>query len=358
MYLDESESTGLPSIPIENPIQSEQIIPISEKKEDESEPESNQDKFLSERTFENQFKNELAKESSPLTSANDLEEKQTSENLLMDICQLLSKHGIYILWLLKLINPQYNLLETQNLWILKPNGLSRGRGIRVFQNLEEIEAYWVAADSEMVAMKYIERPFLINKRKFDIRHWVVVTSLDPLCVWSFQDYYIRLSLNDYDQEDSNNIYAHLTNNSVAKKNKELYSQIYAHSMLLKKDFLDYCKSESSLFDSKAFHEKMHRIMTLSLESGKFNMLPRKKSFTVFGFDLMVDVDFNIWLIEVNSSPSMETNTNVTEKYVPEFFESLVQGVCDYNFVGNSNFNIGDEIGKLKMIYKKSRGYNL
>ena len=33
---------------------------------------------------------------------------------------------------------------------------------------------------------------------------------------------------------------------------------------------------------------------------------RKNSFEFFGYDLMVDEDLRVWLIEVNSSPSMDT----------------------------------------------------
>ena len=32
---------------------------------------------------------------------------------------------------------------------------------------------------------------------------------------------------------------------------------------------------------------------------------RKNSFEFYGYDFMVDQDLNVWLIEVNSSPSME-----------------------------------------------------
>lgn len=35
---------------------------------------------------------------------------------------------------------------------------------------------------------------------------------------------------------------------------------------------------------------------------------RKNSHEVFGFDLMIDEEFNVWLIEVNSSPCMEYST--------------------------------------------------
>ena len=33
---------------------------------------------------------------------------------------------------------------------------------------------------------------------------------------------------------------------------------------------------------------------------------RKNSFQFFGYDFMVDSDLKVWLIEVNSSPSMDT----------------------------------------------------
>ena len=41
------------------------------------------------------------------------------------------------------INPQYRLNGTQNIWIAKPGGLSRGRGIKVIRSLAEIIEYTV-----------------------------------------------------------------------------------------------------------------------------------------------------------------------------------------------------------------------
>ena len=54
-------------------------------------------------------------------------------------------------------------------------------------------------------------------------------------------------------------------------------------------------------------------------------------FELFGFDIMFDSQFNPWLIEVNSSPSMEYSTPVTERLVKMLLPDIVKVVIDYNW---------------------------
>jgi tubulin monoglycylase TTLL3/8 len=43
---------------------------------------------------------------------------------------------------------------------------------------------------------------------------------------------------------------------------------------------------------------------------------------VFGYDFMVDTSLNVWLLEINSSPSMEYSSPITEKMVKEVLWNL------------------------------------
>jgi tubulin monoglycylase TTLL3/8 len=107
---------------------------------------------------------------------------------------------------------------TQNLWIIKPGGLSRGRNIKIFDNYPAICQYVnipyqtnpngmqvFDIDSKMkseqpawtqkswVAQKYIENPLLVHNRKFDIRVWILVASWNPLKLYYYRDCYVRFS---------------------------------------------------------------------------------------------------------------------------------------------------------------------
>ena len=61
--------------------------------------------------------------------------------------------------------PQFALNGSLNMWIVKPAGMSRGRGIHVFNDLTEIIDYVRTKDSQWVAQKYIENPMIIMNRK-------------------------------------------------------------------------------------------------------------------------------------------------------------------------------------------------
>jgi tubulin monoglycylase TTLL3/8 len=121
--------------------------------------------------------------------------------------------------------PQYKLNGYKNIWIMKPSNLSRGRGVTCVDSLQPIEQSLTATnDSGLIVQKYIENPLIIKKRKFDIRQWVLVTSLNPLVIWMWKEPYLRFGAEDYIMDDLNNIYSHLTNNSIAKHSEQFKNE--------------------------------------------------------------------------------------------------------------------------------------
>ena len=101
--------------------------------------------------------------------------------------------------------------EIQNFWILKPLGMSRGRGISLVKDLSQI-AYSVSS----VVQRYIERPLCLKGYKFDLRLYILVTSFRPLEAFIYRDGFARVSTHQYslNPADTENKFIHLTNSSI------------------------------------------------------------------------------------------------------------------------------------------------
>ena len=67
---------------------------------------------------------------------------------------------------------------------------------------------------------YLDKPYLINGRKFDMRMYVLVTSFHPLRVYFYNEGLARFATEDYSNDPRilKNKFVHLTNFSVNKKN--------------------------------------------------------------------------------------------------------------------------------------------
>ena len=68
-------------------------------------------------------------------------------------------------------------------WIIKPPNLFCGMGIRVINKFSDIPN----KKSQLCVQSYIKNPFLINKLKFDLRIYVLITSVDPLRIYIYEE---------------------------------------------------------------------------------------------------------------------------------------------------------------------------
>lgn len=111
---------------------------------------------------------------------------------------------------------------SRNVWIIKPGENSNcGYGITVHSSrteiLEELRRRFDEGRNSVIVQKYLENCFLIYGRKFDIRCYLLVTTVNGhLKGYWYNDGYIRTCSEAYDLSDTANVMVHLTNNSVQK----------------------------------------------------------------------------------------------------------------------------------------------
>ena len=90
-----------------------------------------------------------------------------------------------------------------------------------------------------IVQKYIEKPLLINGRKFDIRCFGVLTSINGLLKgYFYRDCYFRTSSKEYSISNLSNRLIHLTNDAV-QKNSEDYGKYENGNKLSINDFQRY-----------------------------------------------------------------------------------------------------------------------
>ena len=105
-------------------------------------------------------------------------------------------------------------------FIIKPDAGCQGRGIFLTRTIDN-----VPTNENVVAQVYIKRPFLIDGFKFDLRIYVLVTSVKPLRVYLFRDGLVRLCTERYVRPTKANLdkaCMHLTNYAVNKMNNNFH----------------------------------------------------------------------------------------------------------------------------------------
>lgn len=214
---------------------------------------------------------------------------------------------------------QSSVEGSECVWILKPGRKSRGRGISIHQSLTSIEGALRSGHSYVV-QKYIERPLLIEERKFDLRVWAVI--LGGMEFWIYDHCYARFSVQSYDRADLENCYVHLTNNSVSKWAKDFDKSSIPGCMWSLRQLRAYLRSRFApgIWTTRLWPQIREIVLQTVLTAV---IQPREGAFELLGFDLMITQELDVWLLEVNSSPSLQRSTAVTGHLVPQMLEDLL-----------------------------------
>ncbi|XP_031990704.1 tubulin polyglutamylase TTLL5 isoform X8 [Hylobates moloch] len=197
-------------------------------------------------------------------------------------------------------------------WIVKPVASSRGRGVYLINNPNQI-----SLEENILVSRYINNPLLIDDFKFDVRLYVLVTSYDPLVIYLYEEGLARFATVRYDQGAKNirNQFMHLTNYSVNKKSEDYVScddpevEDYGNKWSMSA-MLRYLKQEGRDTTALMAHVEDLIIKTiisaeLAIATACKTFVPHRSScFELYGFDVLIDSTLKPWLLEVNLSPSL------------------------------------------------------
>ena len=78
---------------------------------------------------------------------------------------------------------------------------------------------------------------------------------------------------------------------------------------------------------------MKKMIMHSLLSVRKKINPNKIEdwFELFGYDFIMDEDFNLWLIEVNTNPWLEESSKMLKHYLRRMVDDMIKIVVDSEF---------------------------
>lgn len=185
-------------------------------------------------------------------------------------------------------------------WICKPVDLSRGRGIFLFEDIKDL-----VYDCPVIVQRYISNPLLISGYKFDLRIYVCVKSFHPLTVYIHQEGLVRFATEKYKLSSLQNPYAHLTNTSINKLGpfyKTKKGRVGQGCKWTMSKFRHFLHSQD--INELLLWQRINSIVTLTLLTIAPTVPSCPNCVELFGFDILLDVTFKPWLLEVNYSPAL------------------------------------------------------
>ena len=217
-------------------------------------------------------------------------------------------------------------LRPRTRFIAKPPKGSCGNGIKL---VSFSDFYSIPPGS--VVSEYISKPLCIDDFKFDLRVYVLVTSFAPLSAFVYKDGLARFATESYSTV-SESKFSHLTNATLNKHSRNWERN--AFKWKLTEALLEIEHRWNQPRDQ--MFQKICNVVRTTLAMVQPVMAPKERRFVsdpyfeLFGFDIIIDRDFQMYLLEVNCMPSLNTAEEVDfEVKAPMIAQALsIVGVPD------------------------------
>ena len=280
------------------------------------------------------------------------------------------------------INNQYiyfnkNFISSKNYWILKPPDLYQGKCIEIGNDYEELfkkcKKMFMGVDktnipeigeedydeelydedsyedesnerkgtkfyccNDIIVQKYLDNPLLYQKRKFDIRCFVLLDS--NLNVFFCREGHLKGCSEFYNINDTNK-FIHITNYSF-QKNSSNFERFEIGNEISYNDFKKFMIKECiplEKFDKMIEHMKFLIQISLKAVSKKLTKVSPVLCFEIFGYDFIVDNEFRPWILEINDNPGLCISSPVIAKIIPRMLDDAFRLTIDVVF--NTKYSV-------------------
>jgi hypothetical protein len=197
-----------------------------------------------------------------------------------------------------------------NSWILKPINMSRSMDMIVTNNLKEIIRS--VETGPKICQKYIDKPLLMNNKKFDLRFIILLKNLVPLELYFYSKiFWVRTANNDFTM-DRNSFTDYPTHFTVMNYNEYGLKTVFNH------EFLAYLKERNIEWTPiyEGIKQSMKNIFLAASKNCPQMCDPYSRA--IYGLDVMIDNENQPKVLEINYSPDCTRAC----KYTPEFFDDI------------------------------------
>ena len=272
--------------------------------------------------------------------------------------------------------------DGKNFWVLKASNLNRGQCIRLIDSKEkfhEIIKDWSQGinlkginkqktdnniqfninnennkqnkgdeipmpdtyiTQKIVIQKYIEKPLCYYGRKCDMRVWVLLTQ--EMKVFIYKEGHLKTCSEKFDINNNKDAFIHITNYSFQKhclnfQKYELGNEVPFHDF---QRFLDIEYKDKKANVKEYIMNQVKYIIELTMKSVKDKINPNKSKycFEIFGYDFMMDVNLNVYLIEINTNPGLEISSPWIKVILPRMIDDALRLTIDEVFPTKYQFD--------------------
>ena len=214
-------------------------------------------------------------------------------------------------------NGQYDPDACQIKWILKPSTLNNGDHIHLFNSIDEVKNHYHTQrrlGGDHVLQQYIDSPDLIENKKYTFRIHVILTNY--IGVWMSRHGYVNISALEYDHHDA------FSNKKMHITNYVLEGELSHITQLPTWEINDF-----STTVTKIEEVIKQAILALIKEHPAYLRPDKTKRFEIFGFDVMMDKNKKVWLLEINQGPDAPMYEE--NKMKPLFWKPFWQEVVSH-----------------------------